>query len=159
MIMGKNKALNEFELKEAASLKRLFVEWQAQRRAAGLPASQLEVAHMFGISQGGLSQFIGGVIPLNVEIVIVFANVLGVNIDDFSPTWAKIIRDGSKVIAGAPASNSSTKPKWISEEAYKLLDFYYSGDSDAQLEIMSTAAELSSQRPRLPAVASNDDQS
>jgi transcriptional regulator with XRE-family HTH domain len=152
------KPLNEHELQEAAKLKRLFGAWQEKRKEQNLPASQEEVASLFGLGQSALSQYLNGKIPLNFEISVVFARVLGARIDDFSPTFAELAREALGLISQVekrPAKRDA--PRWMPVAAFKLLDLYYSCDDRGQADIMDTAIELSALQPRQASIASNDD--
>lgn len=152
------KPLNEHELKEAVHLKRLFASWQNKRKDQGLPSSQEEVAPLLGFGQSALSQYMNGKIPLNFEAAVSFARVMEVSIDDFSPTIASRIKGAISLVAGGESpSVLGGPPKWISQDAFRLLGLYSSCDVEAQVDLMETAAELSASRPRSGSIASNDD--
>ena len=137
------KPLNEQELAEAAELKRLFKAWQNKRKELGDPYSQEVAAALLGFGQSALNQYLNGNIPLNTDVAVAFAREFNVLVDQFSPTIAQQIRTAATMIEqGLEAAAPMGAPKWISEDAFRLLDLYYSADADGRLEIMSTAAEF-----------------
>ena len=148
------KPLSPDQLAEAATLKKLFAEWQAKRSEDGLPSSQEAAIELLGFGQSALSQYINGRIPLNVEAAAAFARTIGVKIDRFSPIVAAEIRRAAALIDGG-VTGDATGPSWISQDAYKLLGLYHSADREGRDEIMRTAEDY--QKSRLPSVASNDD--
>lgn len=52
----------------------------------GLPSSQEAAAELLGFGQSALAQYMNGKIPLNVDVGVKLANLLGVSLADFSPT-------------------------------------------------------------------------
>jgi transcriptional regulator with XRE-family HTH domain len=150
--------LNQQQLDDAARLKKHFLAWQQKRKDAGEPSSQEAAAGILGFVQSALSQYLNGGIPLAIDSAITFAKTFGILVDDFSPTIAERIRGAAKLVAGAERKSASIgAPKWISEDAYKLLDLYSSCDERARNDILSNAVQVYAQQPRLASVASNDD--
>jgi len=49
--------------------------------------TQGQVADAWGMTQGAISQYLGGGILLNLEIVVRFATLLGVDEEEFAPRW------------------------------------------------------------------------
>lgn len=80
--------LSDEQLAEAATLKSLFQNWQKERKEAGLPSSQEAASESLGFGQSALAQYLNGKIPLNVEVGIKLANLMGVSLGAFSPTLA-----------------------------------------------------------------------
>lgn len=65
-----------------------------------------------------------------------------------TPEWL-LYGTGDEVVVSQPGpsrlravSASTPSPKWMNPEAYKLLDLYYSLDSEDRAEVMNTAVEL-----------------
>jgi phage repressor protein C with HTH and peptisase S24 domain len=83
--------LNQEQKADAERLKVLFKRWQQLRKDAGQPASQDAVAPLFGFGQSALSQYLNGAIPLNVDALTKFAELLGCAPEDISPELAKTI--------------------------------------------------------------------
>lgn len=151
------KPLNKQELAEAAQLKSLFQAWQAKRKEQGEANSQEVAAALLGFGQSALNQYLGGKIPLNIGVAVAFAREFGVRVDQFSPTIASEIRAAALMVEdvqiGAPAAAAA--PKWISEDAFRLLDLYYRTDARGKAEIMDTAAEMAA-RSELPGTAAHE---
>lgn len=108
------KVLSAEQLAEAAHLKALFKEWQAERKRNNQPWTQEAVSDEFGFGQSALSQYLGGDIPLNLSAVARFAEVLGVTPMDISPSIVRHAREMQAKAAALLASNKrgrATKPK------------------------------------------------
>lgn len=85
-IMSSRKSLSPEQLEDARRLKGLYNE---QVRNLNL-GSQVEVAARLGYaSQGTLSQYLNGKIPLNLEAVLKFSALLQVSPEQISPGLAK----------------------------------------------------------------------
>jgi transcriptional regulator with XRE-family HTH domain len=151
------KPLNKQELAEAAQLKSLFQAWQAKRKEQGEAHSQEAAAALLGFGQSALNQYLGGKIPLNIAVAVTFAREFGVRVDQFSPTIASEIRTAAMMVEGAVtgASLEVGAPKWISEDAFHLLDLYYRCDSRGKVEVMATASDYAI-RTSLPGAAANE---
>ncbi|HHA2515034.1 TPA: helix-turn-helix transcriptional regulator [Stenotrophomonas maltophilia] len=59
---------------------KLKLEWQARARSLGL--TQDQVADELGITQGAVSQYLNGKIPMNYRTLLVFCRLLGINDTD-----------------------------------------------------------------------------
>src|SRR5690606_26122039 len=92
--------LSPLQLEDAARLRKIFVAWQAEQKEAGRPSSQLAVAPLFGFGQSALSQYINGKIPLNIEALLKFTEVLGCKPDAISPVLAAEIENITAVAGG-----------------------------------------------------------
>ncbi len=87
--------LSQTQQSEAAELKRLFLEWQRQRKNEGKPSSQEVACEFLGFGQSALAQYLNGRIPLNVGAGIKFAKMLGVSLGEFSPS---LVAHATKVV-------------------------------------------------------------
>lgn len=65
---------------DVAAAAKLKLEWQARARALGL--TQDQVADELGITQGAVSQYLNGKIPMNYRTLVVFCRLLGINDTD-----------------------------------------------------------------------------
>lgn len=81
--------LTEDQLIETQKLRRLFDAWKDQQKEGGNKISQEGAAHKLGFSQGALSQYLIGRIPLNIDVAINFAKLIGCKVGDFSPSLVK----------------------------------------------------------------------
>lgn len=98
MARGDKATLAQWQLEDAARLRRL---WNERRpKIEGRPISQGKFAevHDFG-TQGVVWQYLEGRIALNLQAALKFANGLGVSVKDFSPTLAK--QFGKSVVVGS----------------------------------------------------------
>ena len=80
------KPLSPEQADDAARLRKAYELWCDARKARGEPATQDEVAGLFGMGQSALSQYINGKIPLNADALRVFSEVLGIRAMNISPT-------------------------------------------------------------------------
>jgi len=87
------KELSTDQRAEAASLKVRFRAFQAERKAAGQPWQQDELADELGFGQSALSQYLNGIIPLNWPVVEKFAELLGIPEGEISPTVVQMVRE------------------------------------------------------------------
>lgn len=145
------KSLEQWQLEDAARLKALF-----DRRTSKI--SQAEFGEKFGIgSQGMVWQYLAGRRPLNIEAAAAFAGGLEVGIDEFSPTIAERVREAARFAAPTSGGIESTlqtqAPRWMSAEAFRLLNLYFGADEEARAEIMATAVEA--RRATLPLAANH----
>lgn len=70
---------------DAMRLKQIYERWKSARRPLGLAASQEHVAAELGFkSQSSVSQYMNGVIPLNVTAAAAFAEFFKCDVGDFS---------------------------------------------------------------------------
>ncbi|WP_258015701.1 LexA family transcriptional regulator [Stenotrophomonas maltophilia] len=65
---------------DVAAAAKLKLEWQARARSLGL--TQDQVADELGITQGAVSQYLNGKIPMNYRTLLVFCRLLGINDTD-----------------------------------------------------------------------------
>jgi len=83
----KRRRLTEQEVEDQKKLRDL---WESKRE--DLRLTQREAAAQFGYkNQAAVSQYLNGKIPLNLETVIKFANLLKVRIEEISPRFANSI--------------------------------------------------------------------
>jgi SOS-response transcriptional repressor LexA len=80
------KPLTPDQLRETARLRSVFLAWQGRRKDEGLPYTQAWVGEALGLGQSSLSQYLAGRIPLNADAAVKFASVLGVPVEEFSPS-------------------------------------------------------------------------
>jgi predicted transcriptional regulator len=90
------KQLTAEQKAEADALKALFKAYQAERKAAGEPWTQEELADEFGFGQSALSQYLNGDIPLNPQAVRKFADLLGVAANKISPTVVRQVKEAQQ---------------------------------------------------------------
>lgn len=65
---------------DVAAAAKLKLEWQARARSLGL--TQDHVADELGITQGAVSQYLNGKIPMNYRTLLVFCRLLGISDTD-----------------------------------------------------------------------------
>lgn len=78
--MANNPPLNPEELELS---KRLRMIWDRKKKALSL--SQEKAAEMYGCTQGNISQYLGGKIPLNTDAIYKFASILEVSPKEIDP--------------------------------------------------------------------------
>lgn len=78
------KPLSADQAGDAARLRKAYELWCDARKARGEPATQDQVAELFGMGQSALSQYLNGRIPLNAEALRVFSDTLGVRPSNIS---------------------------------------------------------------------------
>lgn len=83
LAMANNDPLNHEEI---ALYKRLNRIWNLKRKELGL--SQEKAADMYGCSQGNISQYLNGKIPLNTDAIYKFAEILQVSPAEINPSLA-----------------------------------------------------------------------
>lgn len=74
-----------------------YLKWKDAQKAAGMPSNQDHFASLLGMTQGAVSQYKLGKIPLNVNFLVQACKVLGCAPFDISPDLAEKI----EVIADA----------------------------------------------------------
>ena len=78
------KKLNEIQVADAARLMHVWKDYQAKEKM-----NQEEVADLLGwLNQSAFSQYINGIIPLNMKAVAAFSRFFEVRAADISPTLA-----------------------------------------------------------------------
>lgn len=90
------KDLSPEQRTEAVKLKAAFKEWQARRRERGEEWQQDAAAHELGFGQSALSQYLGGLIPLNQRAVAKFSALLGVPPIKISPIVVRQAREAQE---------------------------------------------------------------
>lgn len=83
--------LTQSQLADAERFSAAYKRWQASQKAAGLPNNQDYFASLFGMTQGAISQYKVGRIPLNVNFLIQACKVLGCVPSDISPDLSEKI--------------------------------------------------------------------
>ena len=78
--MANNDPLNKAELEISARLSRL---WHAKKKELNL--SQERAAELYGCSQGNISQYLNGKIPLNTDAIYKFAKILQISPFEIQP--------------------------------------------------------------------------
>ena len=109
-----NKPLLAWQKDDAARLRAL---WDAYRHETG--TSQESVAGHFDFNQSAFSQYINGVIPLNLSVMLDFAHLLKCRLSDISPTLAaKVYR----WVDDAKEQSSLSVQEYLDIEDFKLLN-------------------------------------
>ena len=93
-MMMKKKPLTAEQLADAVRLKAIF---EAKKKTLGL--SQEILAEQMGMGQSGVAQLLNGANAINTTHAAQFAKILGVKVDDFSPTLAAEIAAMFEAIA------------------------------------------------------------
>ncbi len=70
--------------------KRLRSLWESRKRILGL--TQLQAAREFGVNQTAISQWLHGRTALHFEAIIKFSRLLGVSVEDISPSTSDFLR-------------------------------------------------------------------
>lgn len=78
--MANNPPLNA---EEKALADRLHSIWRRKKKELSL--SQEKAAHIYGCSQGNISQYLNGKIPLNTDAIYKFASILEVSPSEIDP--------------------------------------------------------------------------
>lgn len=90
------RELTAEEANEAAALKARWLAWKAESGA-----TQETAADFLGFkTQGAVSQYLNGRIPLNLQVASGFARLMGCQIADFSPRLAKQLQSLSPAALG-----------------------------------------------------------
>lgn len=82
----KKKPLTNEQLADAARLKAIF---ESRKKDLGL--SQETLAEMMGMGQSGVAQLLNGANAINATHAAQFAKILGIKVDEFSPSLASEI--------------------------------------------------------------------
>jgi transcriptional regulator with XRE-family HTH domain len=80
LCMANNDPLNKSEIEVSKRLNRI---WHAKKKQLGL--SQERAAEIYGCSQGNISQYLNGKIPLNTDAIYKFAKMLCVSPSEIKP--------------------------------------------------------------------------
>ncbi|MCS2155500.1 LexA family transcriptional regulator [Scandinavium sp. H11S7] len=97
----KKKPLTAEQLADAGRLKAIF---EAKKKTLGL--SQETLAELMGMGQSGVAQLLNGANAINTTHAAQFAKILGVKVDDFSPTLAAEISAMFEAIANGGTHSS-----------------------------------------------------
>lgn len=139
--MEKKRTLTTEQLQDASRLKALY---ESKKKELGI--TQQDVADQLEISQGAVGHYLNGRNPLNLNVAAVFANLLQVQIADFSPSIAAEAERLSRAsnvsyVSVAKPRNSYPLISWVSAgswceavEPYTLKEIEEWYESDAHVE-------------------------
>ncbi|MBI6550425.1 LexA family protein [Xenorhabdus lircayensis] len=113
------KKLTAEQLKDATRLKDLF---ESKKKQLGI--SQETLAEEIGKTQSAISHYLNGINALNLEMAAYFAQKLGVQIADFSPSLDKQVRKLVTVLYG---DNATFAEQTHIQKQYPLLDWTKAG--------------------------------
>lgn len=118
MTADTRKPLEDWQLQDAARLKKLFEERSK--------LSQLQFGEEFEIgSQGVVWQYLNGHIPLNLGAALKFASGLGVAVKAFSPTLAKQLGQANHAEGHAMAQIFEAMPEPEKQAALDFIQYRY----------------------------------
>lgn len=83
--------LTQSQLADAERFSNAYLKWKNAQKAAGKPSNQDYFASLFGMTQGAISQYKVGKIPLNVNFLVQACKVLGCLPSDISPNLSEKI--------------------------------------------------------------------
>lgn len=86
--MEKKKDITPTQAEDAKRLKAIY---EAKKKVLGV--TQQSIADELDITQGAVGHYLNGRNPLNLPVASVFARLLKVNVEEFSPTLAKELSD------------------------------------------------------------------
>lgn len=139
--MEKKRTLTTEQLQDASRLKALY---ESKKKELGI--TQQDVADQLEISQGAVGHYLNGRNPINLNLAAVFANLLQVQIADFSPSIAAEAERLSRAsnvsyVSVAKPRNSYPLISWVSAgswceavEPYTLKEIEEWYESDAHVE-------------------------
>ncbi|MES4613029.1 MAG: LexA family protein [Ewingella sp.] len=139
--MEKKRTLTTEQLQDASRLKALY---ESKKKELGI--TQQDVADQLEISQGAVGHYLNGRNPINLNVAAVFANLLQVQIADFSPSIAAEAERLSRAsnvsyVSVAKPRNSYPLISWVSAgswceavEPYTLKEIEEWYESDAHVE-------------------------
>lgn len=140
--------LSPEQLADAARLKAIYM---AKKRELGLTQESLASACGWE-SQGSVSQYLNGKIPLNVEAAVKFAKALRVSVSDFSPRLAADLAEltDEHVTAGSPprppapspATGEPNEPARLPAETRALLENLKTRTDDLPPAVKKATADL-----------------
>ncbi|OTA17329.1 repressor [Xenorhabdus vietnamensis] len=114
------KKLTVEQLADAARLKELF---ESKKKQLGI--SQETLAEEIDKTQSAISHYLNGINALNLEMATYFAQKLGIQIADFSPSLDKQAR---KLVAVLYGDNAAFSNHALSHKQYPLLDWVNAGN-------------------------------
>ena len=83
--------LTPSQKEDAERFSAAYLRWRDAQKAAGLQSSQDHFASLFGMTQGAISQYKVGKIPLNVNFLVKACKILSCSPYDISPDLAEQI--------------------------------------------------------------------
>lgn len=99
-----SKPLTPEQLEDARRLKALYESKKKQ-----LQITQYTLAYEMGISQGAVGHYLNGRNPLNVKVASIFAHLLNVSVNDFSPSIASTIAEQASSLKNGFVENKATR--------------------------------------------------
>ncbi|MFP2273246.1 LexA family protein [Enterobacter ludwigii] len=143
--MEKKKDITPSQAEDAKRLKAIY---EAKKKVLGV--TQQSIADELDITQGAVGHYLNGRNPLNLSVASVFARLLKVSVEEFSPTLAKELSDmglasisepsGPYVIGYTPGKrypviSSVQAGSWCEAiEPYSVKDVDVWLDSDAHIQ-------------------------
>ncbi|WP_033748584.1 LexA family transcriptional regulator [Pantoea sp. NGS-ED-1003] len=115
--MKTQSRLTEEQLKDAQRLKAIY---DAKKKALGI--TQQHIADELGITQSGVGHYLNGRNALNMSSALMFAKILGVQIEEFSPHLAKEVE-----LMHAAAANIKFVGNYEKRPSYPLLSWVSAG--------------------------------
>lgn len=149
------KPLSPEQIEDAKRLAALVNTYQAKLRDSGQPASQDDVAELFGFGQSAFNQYIRGKIPLNVNVLLRFSEVLQVDPMNISPalTLAQDELVGRWFVRSAAARQAAgLQPLHLSPGEIELISHcrQLPEDRRKQVEVLAENLQPWTPRPTLP---------
>lgn len=93
----KKKPLTDVQIQDSKRLKEIF-----NRKKKEIGVSQESLADYMGMSQSGIAQLLNGSNAIGVSHAAGFAKILGVSVEDFSPTLAEDIKNMYSAVTATP---------------------------------------------------------
>lgn len=145
------KTLTTADKRAAENLRRLWNEWQSKRVERGLKRlSQEDAGDQLDMTQGAVSQYLRGLVPLGTEATLRFAKLLGVSPQEIRPDFVAgdFITIGGRggrtdhVRPVRPSSRHIPIINYIQAGAPKtVVDDYAAGNGFDDIEIDAELAE------------------
>jgi hypothetical protein len=141
-----SQPLAPWQQEDAARVQTLFTAWQAGQRALGLPYSRAWACDQLQFGQSALSQYLHGKVPLNLTVAAKFSRLLGVSIEDFSPSLATAAREFAGV-TGIPTDAalyplSTEARKSVDAEEWRLVLAFRAASKQSQDLLLALAMQL-----------------
>jgi hypothetical protein len=109
------KRLTQEQAQDATRLKTAIKQWQAARKAVGLPGALSDLGIMVGgITQPMVSMYANGKTALNARALELFSSALGVNASSISPGLAARLGGGRKLHGFASPGMVYAWPEFVS---------------------------------------------
>lgn len=93
----KKKPLTDVQIQDSKRLKEIF-----NRKKKEIGISQESLADYMGMSQSGIAQLLNGSNAIGVSHAAGFAKILGVSVEDFSPSLAEDIKKMYSAVTATP---------------------------------------------------------